>query len=423
MILSEIFNLVWVNILENKFKVMLTSLGIIVGAATIVLVIAIGRGGQMDVADQFKNLNAGTVEIKVGSSGGGSTMAVMMMPAMSAGGGGNRGNMGTPTLFKNVQLDEEDVEDISLFVPDISDITISASAQSTVMGGDLEEEITATIAAVKPEFMEMSNLDLAIGDFISEVNDTNVEKVAVIGYDLAIDVFGSLMEAFDNIIVIDGRNYTVAGVLSPMGSVSSGISPDSAVFLPYSTGLKYVIGRNPKPIITAVADDVKAVPDIISNVSSVLNQTYPGVDFAVTDAGSKMEAASKSANTLAMLLISVASIVFIVGGIGIMNVLFVSVKERTKEIGILKALGCSKQDILLEFLLESNIISCFGGVVGVAVSFALLPILSRFGMRVENSMLGVVMALVFAIATGTIFGIYPAMKAAALVPIEALNEE
>ena len=118
-----------------------------------------------------------------------------------------------------------------------------------------------------------------------------------------------------------------------------------------------------------------------------------------------------------------AVIVFIVGGIGIMNVLFVSVKERTKEIGILKAIGCTKRDILLEFLLEASFISIFGGIAGVLAGLGLTPILEHFGVRVELSVLGAVLAVVFALVTGTVFGFYPALKASNLVPVEALNED
>ena len=136
-----------------------------------------------------------------------------------------------------------------------------------------------------------------------------------------------------------------------------------------------------------------------------------------------MEAASASNDTLTTLLISMAVIVFIVGGIGIMNVLFVSVKERTKEIGILKAIGCTKRDILLEFLLEASFISIFGGIAGVLAGLGLTPILEHFSVRVELSVLGAVLAVVFALVTGTVFGFYPALKASNLGPVEALNED
>ena len=124
-----------------------------------------------------------------------------------------------------------------------------------------------------------------------------------------------------------------------------------------------------------------------------------------------------------MLLIAVAAIVFVVGGIGIMNVLFVTVKERTQEIGLLKALGSRKREILLEFLMEANLISLFGGVVGVILGFALIPAVEMTGMRCEPVVLGGILALVFAVITGTIFGFYPAFKASRLTPIEALSQD
>ena len=429
--LGGIFRLVWINILGNKFKMMLTSLGIIVGAATIVMVIAIGRGGQMDVEDQFKNLSAGAIDISYNNSSSGSSGGGMMpmMPGGGArgvarGGGSARGGM-MPSfgVNRNITLSKDDVEELELFVPDITAVSISATAKKGVTGGDLEEETQYTIAGVTESYQEVSNLTMAIGEFITEENDTNQDKVCVLGSSIAEEIFGSAMEAFDSIIYIDGRSYTVYGVLERMGTVSSGISPDEAIFVPYDTAEKYIMGRDISPQITVVAEDVNEVPEVIENIKIVLDQNYTNANFTITDAGSKMEAATSSADTLAMLLVAVASIVFIVGGIGIMNVLFVSVQERTREIGILKALGVSKRDILLEFLAEAFLISAFGGVVGIGLSMALMPLMSYTGMRVEPSLTGYVLALLFAVVTGTVFGFYPARKAAALGPIEALNME
>lgn len=164
------------------------------------------------------------------------------------------------------------------------------------------------------------------------------------------------------------------------------------------------------------------VEGVIEEVTEVLATSYPNAEFTFEDAGSKMEAAEASNQILTMLLIAMAAIVFVVGGIGIMNVLFVSVKERTNEIGILKAIGCSKRDILLEFLAEAAAISLIGGVLGNLASLAVaadctVPRRSR----VELSALAFLIALVFAVGTGTIFGFYPAYKASNLVPVEALG--
>ena len=161
----------------------------------------------------------------------------------------------------------------------------------------------------------------------------------------------------------------------------------------------------------------------MESIETLLRENHPNANFSVTDAGSAKEVASNSANTLALLLFAVASIVFIVGGIGIMNVMFVSVKERTGEIGILRAVGCSQRAILAEFLMEAGMISLLGGVFGVGVGYVLMPLLETFGMRVQKSIEGALLALCFALITGTVFGFYPAWKASRLAPIEALNKE
>jgi putative ABC transport system permease protein len=274
-----------------------------------------------------------------------------------------------------------------------------------------------------PEYQSISNLELLTGDFITQDDQDGKSKVAVIGYNLAKTLFGGAYAAEGGVMTIEGKTYDVVGVLASMGTVSSGISPDDSIYLPYSTAQKFVLGSTATPTITAIASDVTQVSTVMANIKTVLTENYPKGQFTLTDAGSEMEAATTSANTLSMLLIAVAIIVFIVGGIGIMNVLFVSVQERTQEIGILKALGCSKREILLEFLAEANMIGTFGGIVGVAAGFALVPVLRMTGMTVEPLAIGGVLALVFAIVTGTVFGFYPAYKAAQLTPIEALSQE
>ncbi len=229
--------------------------------------------------------------------------------------------------------------------------------------------------------------------------------------------------AYDSKIYIDDRPYVVNGVLSKQGTVSSGISADDAIFIPYTTGIKYLTGTDLSPSITVIADDVEANEQTIENIQTVLAENYPNAEFTISDAGSKMEAASKSNDILTMMLIAMAGIVFIIGGIGIMNVLFVSVQERTREIGILKAIGSSKKDILLEFLFEACSISVVGGVLGVLLSFGVSPIFEKFDIRVELSANGALLALVFAVITGTVFGFYPAWKASRLVPVDALSAE
>jgi putative ABC transport system permease protein len=462
--LSELIRLVFINLSQNKFKVILTSVGIIVGSATIMMVLAIGTGGKLEVAEQFKNLNAGAIDISYesnatqfggGNGGGGGGMSMpgggggggmsaggggggMSMPGGGGGGGmsmpGGGGDMGMMGGFgmggdsdrmnqENIVLSTDDMDDLTVFVPGISDATISYTTTSEVEGGDLDEAGNYTIAGVKDNYMTISNMSMLIGEFLTEENDENKEKYCVLGYSVAKEIFGTVADAYDDVIYIDSRPYVVSGVLSEMGSVSSGISPDTSIFIPYETGIKYITGENISPTITVIAEDVNNVDTVIENIELVLADSYANAEFTISDAGTKMEAASKSNDTLQMLLVAMAIIVFIVGGIGIMNVLFVSVKERTNEIGILKALGCCKRDILLEFLMEASFMSFIGAVLGVLIALGITPIVESLNVRVELSVSGAVMSLAFGVVTGTIFGFYPAYKASNLIPVVALNQE
>ena len=467
--LSELLRMVFVNIFSNKTKCALTSLGIVVGSATIVLVISIGQGGKLDVADQFKNLNAGAIEVSAGQSA--DTMMEQMMSNMPAGGmpsfGGSGGGMpsdgggmppgsgsgssrqggsggsgrsggqgsrqgssgggmpfGGGAMRSNaVTLTEDDVEDICSVVNNISSISLVLSGDVSVDGGELEEETTFTGAGVMPDYAAISNLEIQYGDFFTEDDEEDKSKVCVLGYTAAQNIFGAAYLAQGEYISIEGKNYEVVGVLASMGTVSSGISPDEAVYIPYSTAQKYVTGNSAQPTMTVVASDVSEVENVMKDIETVLTQNYPNGVFTIKDAGSQMEAALSSANTLQTMLVAVAAIVFIVGGIGIMNVLFVTVKERTSEIGLLKALGSKRSVILAEFLMEACMIALFGGVVGVGAGYALIPVAELLGTRAEPVAAAGALSLVFAVVTGTIFGFYPAYKASKLTPIQAMTDE
>ncbi|MDO4523604.1 MAG: ABC transporter permease [Eubacteriales bacterium] len=518
---TELLRLVWLNINQNRFKTIMTSIGIVVGAATIVMVISIGRGGKMDVAEQFASLNAGAIDVSyewekeeeqsggfsfgnmIGnifggfggfgrSSGGGMPGGNMPfgspageMPSAPSGGGMPSGNNmpsapsgeGMPSMppggdsnfpfadedeknddredrrdaeppgeaedienSSEVSSEEEtssvddrinqqqviltwdDAENIESVVSGIRGATIAYMTQGTVEGGALSEGKTYTVAGVKENYLELSNLIMADGVFLTESNDMSKDRICVLGASTAKELFGN-DTAVGNRVYIEDRSYTVAGVLAASGTISAGISPDTAILIPYETGIKYITGDDISPTLTVVAEGVDELSRVIADVKTVLSENYTDTEFVFSDAGSKMEAAQSSNETLTLLLSAVAFIVFLVGGIGIMNVLFVSVKERTGEIGILKALGASRAMILGEFLIEAAAISLIGGILGTGISILITPIVESFNIRVEINATALLVALGFAVLTGTVFGIYPAFKASCLEPVDALNQE
>ncbi len=544
--ISELLRLAVMNINQNKFKAVMTSIGIVVGAATIVLVIGIGQGGQKEVAEQFASLNAGAINVSyeyegeeegseggfsfggigrffgnmfggggsgnaafggmpgggTGEESGGTNGMPGGMPQMPGGGtgGDSEGTSGMPggmpqmsgegtgeesggtsgmpggmpqmpgggtgedsgeeadrsektpgvadeeenletggmteeeteleTNMVEERLNQEkltlkqsDVDAIETYVSGISAATISYSTKASVEGGSLESAQTYTVAGVKESFLAAGGLEMAAGDFLTVMDDSAKDRVCVLGASSAKELFGSADDATGGTIYIEDRRYTVSGVLKTSQTVTASVSPDTSILIPYETGIKYVTGTEISPVITVIARDVNVLEDVIKSVKAVLKETYPNASFVFEDSGSKMEAARSSNRTLTLLLSAMAAIVFFVGGIGIMNVLFVSVKERTNEIGILKAIGTPRSNILLEFLTESAAISLIGGMLGVGVSFALLPVAGWLEIRVETGIVPCLIALGFAVLTGTVFGIYPAWKASRLEPVDALNAD
>ncbi|MDL2236900.1 ABC transporter permease [Christensenellaceae bacterium OttesenSCG-928-K19] len=399
--LIETLRVIWINLMQNKFKVMLTSLGIIVGAVTIVMVIAIGKGGEDEIAGQFGDLSAATVYVN---------------PDYSKAFLGNTDITQFPKLTEEI---EGQIREENPFLKSI--MRVMYTGDEVTMNG---ESNFVNITGVFPEYEEISNLPLALGDNITQDDIDNKSRVAVIGDKLATQYFGTAENAIGKAVKIRNQTYTIVGVLERKGDAIQGMSADDTVFLPYSTVEERLMSDFDLPQMVGLAKDIAYVDKAVERIQSTLNYVLDdGSTYTVEDAGSRIEAATESAHTMNMLLVSVAVIVFIVGGIGIMNVLFVSVKERTKEIGILKALGSSKRDIMAQFLLESIMISLFGGGVGVLLSILLMPLMQYTDIPVSPTMGGKLLALFFSVFTGTLFGFYPAYKASRLKPIDALSYE
>ncbi len=392
MSLIEILRTIFINIRENKFKVFLTSLGIIVGALTIVLVIAIGKGSEAKVREQFKALSAENIDIMSGRE-----------PSSPS-------------------LDESLVNILKQETTAVKDVTISINGNGEASYNG--NSFSSSVLGAMENYKETSNLNIEYGNFITEYDNERRKKVVVVGYDVANELFGEeKTDAIGQNIIIKGKKYEIVGILKRIGSSMPGFNSDESVIVPYKTAQKYVVGKRSKPRITVTAKDVDSVELAMEEITKILQKEYKGKSdsFMIRNAGSMLTAAQDSAKTMSLLLMAIGTIVLAVGGIGIMNVLFVSVQERTKEIGILKAIGARRKDILLQFLLEAIIISASGGVIGIFLSMIIMPLMKYTTLTVVSSAYGYIMALLFSIGTGTFFGYYPALKASSLKPIDALN--
>lgn len=400
--LTEMLRIIWINILQNKFKVILSSLGIIVGAATIVLVIAIGMGGEAEITKQFGDLSAATIYINPDES--------------------NRALFNTD-VTKIERLNHELIKEIKEENPYLDDMMLLASGLANVTIN--KESFLRNVTGVTAAYEKIFNLSAAYGENITENDVEDQALVAVLGYDVAVNNYGMAEYAVGEYITLNNKLLKVVGVLGRKGENVGVILPDTSVFIPYSVGQEYLFNSTYSiPQAVALAKDVSHVDAAMKWIRSSLTYFLDNGDaYTIEDVGSRMEVALRSAKIMSMVLVSVAAIVFIVSGIGIMNVLFVSVKERTREIGILKALGCSEGNILLQFLLESITISAFGSMGGMFLSIFILPLMKYTDIPVLPSAGGQLAAVFFSLLTGTIFGFYPAYRASKEKPIDALNYE
>lgn len=389
----EILRSIFLNIRANKIRVFLTTLGVIIGTLTIIIVVGIGKGGEQAVQEQFKKLSAQSINI-----------------------------MKSRDYNKTKQLAFEDLEKLEALEHVERAGALIRSSGDISYGSTTE---TTSIQGQSASIQDINNLNILHGDFISDEDGVKRKKVIVLGYSLAELLFGEdVSQALGNKVSVKGRKYEVVGVLKQEGDSGTGESIDDGAIVPLKIAQSYLSGRMSMLSFVAKAKTIEDVALAMSEIEAyILELTETEGAYNIMDAGSRLTTALESASTMSTLLVGVAAVVLVVGGIGIMNVLLVSVRERTREIGILKSIGAKRQDIIKEFLLEAVIISLLGGLIGVGLSFATIPIVLYLGLLVVQSIEGIMLGLLFSVVTGIFFGVYPAIKASKLKPIDALNYE
>lgn len=382
----------------NKVRSMLTALGIIIGTATIILVVAIGQGSKKSVDDQYSTMSV-------------TTIYVMADPQSSA-----------PTKLSN-----KDPEVIKEKCPSVLEASAQISGRASVSYGANTEQ--TTVNGVGAEYQYLTNLKFSNGSFFTEESAEGKEKVAIIGADVAESLFGETSDSYiGQTITINKKKFTIGGIIERKGETVGNTSIDEGIFVPYATAQTYLLGNNVTPRLIVQAKDLASVAPAMDEITLALRGAHKlrptaSDDFRVRDAGSKLAAAQETAKTMSILLVSIAVIVLVVGGIGIMNVMLVSVRERIKEIGTRRALGARKKDILGQFLYEAIVLSMAGGLLGVLLGEALIPLLTYLDVAAIRSIQGVILAFIFSGIVGIFFGFYPAKKAADSNPIEALRFE
>jgi len=398
---------VWLGLVTHKLRSFLTILGVVIGVASVIILMSIGQGSTQQILESIQSMGANLITIRPGSF----TF------------GGVRGGM-------SQTLTMEDSEAIAAQVSHISAVAPSYTSSLQLVFGD--KNLNSQVTGTTPEYMAVNNLEISKGKFFNMEEYQRNTKVAVIGANVAEDLFGSI-DPIGQQMRMGKIIVRVIGVLEAKG-VSFG-SPDDAVYIPLTVMQQTVAqprtpqgGRIVSTVSLTVSDE-KYTQNVIDDVTSVLRSRHQLSAFADDDFNimSTEEIASmleETTGTLTLLLGAVAAISLLVGGIGVMNIMLVSVLERTREIGIRKALGARDADIWSQFLFEAALLTFTGGIIGVIVGWGISIIIDTMGfMNTLVSVNIIFLAVGVAIAIGLFFGFYPAWNASRLNPIEALRSE
>ena len=393
---------------RNKMRTSLTMLGMIIGVAAVITMVGLGRGAQDEIEQQIRSAGTNMINIRAGNfNRGGVSMGMGQSPRLKA----------------------SDVDAIREQVPDAVYLAAGVRTRDQVIADG--QNWNTNIQGTDVEFPQIRFWDIEYGEFFTSTHVQSAAKVAVLGSVVRDNLFGEGVDPVGIRVRIRNQSFQVIGVLEPKGSGQFGEDQDDSVFAPYTTVNKKLRGRDGTNISEIVisaadADRINVVAEEIAAVLRVEHELQPGQDddFLVRTQEDMTSMRTQTTQTMTGLLASIAGVSLIVGGIGIMNIMLVSVTERTREIGLRMAVGAKGRDVLLQFLVEAIVLSLVGGLVGVGLGFGLSEGLTQFlAWPTAIPPDAVIIAVSFAATTGIFFGFYPARKAAQLDPIESLRFE
>lgn len=401
---KESFLMAWASLVANKLRSLLTMLGIIIGVAAVIALVSIGNGVKQDIEDSISSL-------------GSNLLVVLPGAPRTPGARSSQGSM------KSLKI--SDYEAIAKLE--------GVKAASPMTNGSYvviyqNKNWTTSVAGVNSNFQDVNNWTMTSGRFFSDKNVQNRERVAVVGQTVVKNLFGD-EDPVGKEIRVKNIPFRVIGVLKSKGNGTMGNDQDDTVLIPYTTSMERVEGIDYLRRVYVVAKDDEGIDRLQADIENLLRVRHNIKDtnlddFNIQNMKSIMETVAQTTGTFTLFLGAVAAISLVVGGIGIMNIMLVSVTERTREIGVRKALGATYSVIVTQFLIEAVVISLMGGFIGIAFGIGASKVIGIVsGMSTIVSVPTIIMSFAFSMAIGLIFGIYPARKAAKLNPIDALHYE